>query len=47
MIWTVCTFRAGLRTKDGRSLAQAMDDHARELRRANELLVESIKRQGP
>jgi len=43
-IWITRSIRATLRTADGRSLAQAVDDHARELRRANELFEEAIKR---
>jgi hypothetical protein len=44
MIWAGRAIRGALRTKDGRSVAQAIDDHARELRRANELLKEAIER---
>jgi hypothetical protein len=43
--WMARTLRAGLRTKDGRSLAQVVDDHARELRRSNDLFEEAIKTQ--
>jgi hypothetical protein len=44
-IWITRAVRATLRTKDGRSLAQAFDAHARELRRSNDLFKEAIKRQ--
>jgi hypothetical protein len=44
-VWMALTLRAGLRTNDGRSLAQAVDDHARELRRSNDLFEETIKSQ--
>jgi hypothetical protein len=47
MIWAGRTIRGALRTEDGRSVAQAIDDHARELRRANELLKEAIERRQP
>jgi hypothetical protein len=39
------TIRTASRTKDGRSLAQVLDEHARELRRSNELLEEAIRGQ--
>ena len=42
-IWVGRAVRAGLRTKDRRSLAQVLDDHARELRRSNDLLAEMLK----
>jgi hypothetical protein len=44
-IWITLIIRATLRTKDGRSLAQAVDDHARELRRSNDLFEEAINGQ--
>lgn len=47
MIWAGRSIRGALRTKDGRSVAQAIVDHARELRRANELLKEAIERREP
>jgi hypothetical protein len=47
MIWAGRTVRGALRTKDGRSVAQAIDDHAGELRRANELLKDTIERRQP
>lgn len=47
MTWAGRAIRGALRTKDGRSVAQAIDDHARELRRANELLKEAIERREP
>ena len=42
-IWVGRAVRAGTRTKDGRLLAQLVDDHARELRRSNDLLAEALK----
>ena len=42
IIWAGCTIRGALR-----SVAQAIDDHARELRRANELRKEPIERRQP
>jgi hypothetical protein len=47
MIWAGRTIRGALRTQDGRSVAQVIDDHARELRRANELLQAAVERRGP
>jgi hypothetical protein len=44
-IWVAREIRAGSHTKDGRSLAQVLDDHARELRRSNDLFEEAIKSQ--
>jgi Flp pilus assembly protein TadB len=44
-IWVARTIRAGSQTKDGRSLAQVLDDHARELRRSNDLFEQAIKSQ--
>jgi uncharacterized membrane protein YccC len=43
-IWLGRTVRAGSHTKDGRSLAQVLDDHAHELRQSNDLLAEMLKR---
>ena len=40
-IWVAREIRAGSHTKDGRSLAQVLDDHARELRRSNDLFEEA------
>jgi hypothetical protein len=49
LIWAALSvsraIRAVGRTQDGRSLAQVMDDHARELRRANDLLHEARRQQ--
>ena len=49
LIWAALSvaraIRVVARTQDGRSLAQAMDDHARELRRANDLLQEARRSQ--
>jgi len=42
-IWIARTVGAGLHTKDGRSVAQVVDEHARELRRSNALLAEALK----
>ena len=42
-VWMTLTLRAALRTKEGRSLAEAVDGYARELRRSNELFEEAIK----
>ena len=44
-LWMIATLRATLRTRDGRSLAQAVDDHAREMQRANDQLQELIEMQ--
>jgi hypothetical protein len=44
-IWITRTIRATLRTTDGRSLAQAFDDHAREMRRSNDLFLDVINHQ--
>jgi len=44
-IWVGRAVRAGSHTKDGRSLAQVLDDHAHELRRSNDLLAEILKGQ--
>ena len=41
-IWITATIRGTLRTQDGRSLAQAIDDHTREMRRSNDLLQQAI-----
>jgi hypothetical protein len=43
--WMTVTLRRGLRTRDGRSLAQVVDDHAREMQRANDLLRDAIEAQ--
>ena len=45
VIWITRTIRATLRTTDGRPLAQDVDDHAREMRRLNELLEQAVKGQ--
>ena len=44
-LWMGATLRATLRTRDGRSLAQVVDDHARELQRANDQLKEIVEAQ--
>ena len=44
-LWMGATLRATLRTRDGRSLAQVVDDHAREMQRANDQLKEIIEAQ--
>lgn len=41
-LWAALILRSAFLTTDGRSLAQAFDDHARELRRANDLFQEAI-----
>jgi Flp pilus assembly protein TadB len=41
-VWMILTFRAALRTKDRRSLADVVDGYARELRRSNDLFAEAI-----
>jgi hypothetical protein len=48
-IWMTLTIRAALRTSDGRSIAQAVDDLAVELRRSNDLAAQALKgeRRGP
>jgi hypothetical protein len=49
LIWAALSVSRAIRkvgrTQDGRSLAQVMDDHARELRRANDLLQEARRSQ--
>jgi hypothetical protein len=44
LIWAAFSISRAVRvvgrTQDGRSLAQVIDDHAREMRRANDLLHE-------
>ena len=51
LIWAALSvaraIRRVARTPDGRSLAQVMDDHAREMRRANDLLQEAIAARRP
>ena len=42
-IWLGRAVRAGTRTKDGRLLAQVVDDHTREQRRSNDLLADALK----
>ena len=44
-LWMGATLRTTLRTRDGRSLAQVVDDHAREMQRANDQLKEIIEAQ--
>jgi hypothetical protein len=46
-VWMTLTLRTALRTKDRRSIADAIDGYARELRRSNELLEQAIKRPPP
>ncbi len=45
VVWATLTVRAALRTKDRRTLAEAVDGYARELRRANDLFADAIKGQ--
>ena len=42
-VWVTLTLRAALRTKDRRTLAEAVDGYARELRRSNDLFEQAIK----
>jgi hypothetical protein len=42
-MWMTLTLRAALRTKDRRSLAEAVDGYARELQRSNELFEQAVK----
>jgi hypothetical protein len=44
-VWITRAITSTLRTKDGRALAQVLDEHVRELRRQNDLLAEAIKGQ--
>ena len=44
-LWMPLTIRAALRTRDGRSVAQTLDELARELRRSNDLRVEASEGQ--
>ncbi len=44
-VWMTLTIRGVLRTKDRRSLAEAVDGYARELRRSNDLFEEAIRGQ--
>jgi Flp pilus assembly protein TadB len=43
VIWMTLTMRNALRTKDRRSLAEAVDGYARELRRSNDLFEQAVK----
>jgi hypothetical protein len=43
--WMIATLRATLRTRDGRSLAEVVDEHAREMQRTNDQLKELIEMQ--
>jgi hypothetical protein len=43
MIWITRVLRAALRTKDGRTLANVVDEYARELKRSNDLFDEALK----
>jgi hypothetical protein len=47
VVWMTLTIRAALRTKDRRSLAEAVDGYARELRRANDLFEQALERLPP
>jgi hypothetical protein len=44
-LWMSLTIRTALRTRDGRSVAQTLDDLARGLRRSNDLLTEASEGQ--
>jgi hypothetical protein len=46
-VWMIAALRAAFRTRDGRSLAQVIDDHTREVRRANDLMRDAIAAQRP
>lgn len=46
-VWVTLTIRGALRTKDRRTLAEAVDSYARELRRSNDLFEQAIKRPPP
>ena len=45
VVWMTVTLRRGLRTRDGRSLAQVADEHARDMERAIVLLKDGIEAQ--
>jgi hypothetical protein len=45
VVWMTLTMRNVLRTHDRRSLADAVDAYARELRRSNDLFAEALKNQ--
>jgi Flp pilus assembly protein TadB len=45
VVWMTLTLRTALRTKDRRSLAEAVDGYARELRRSNDRLEQATKGQ--
>jgi hypothetical protein len=42
-VWITRVLRGALRTKDGRSLAQTVDDYAREVKRSNDLFEEALR----
>ena len=44
-LWMIATLRAAFRTRDGRSLAQVIDDHTREMRRTTDLARETMAAQ--
>ena len=46
-VWMILALRGALRTKDRRSLAEAIDGYARELRRSNDLFEQAIRGQPP
>ena len=48
-MWMTLTIRAALRTWNGRSIAEAFEDLALELRRSNDMLAQALKgeRRGP
>jgi len=41
--WIAHLLRNTLRTKDGRTLAQIVDEYAREVKRSNDLFEEALK----
>ena len=44
-LWMIATLRRALHTRDGRSFADVVDDHTREMRRTNELIRDTIAAQ--
>jgi len=41
-VWITRVLRGSLRTKDGRPLAQIVDDYAREVKRSNDLFEKAL-----
>jgi hypothetical protein len=44
-LWMIATLRAAFHTRDGRSFAQVIDDHTREMRRTTDLIRETVATQ--